>query len=170
MSASLVVDIGNTCDVKYSINPLAIGSDPRSGSLIGNPVDLQYANTLCNVFAGIGAQQSGTFTVQIQSSPDGLSGTFTDPTSGLAAFPSNILSGGLMIVGSGAAFTSGGYAQSGGAVWGTFQRPYRYVRANILSGSAAAAPSYAGFLSQRKATGANIGGFTYSPTSGTPSV
>lgn len=166
MSASLVVDLGNTVSFQPSIVPAnGVGSSPASGVIVGVPVDLQHNNTLCNLVVTAGVSLSGTFRVAVQTSPDTTSGNFTDPTSGLSQMPTSFLSGGILLCNSGQStgFISG-LAQAAG-----FQRPHRYARAVVLGSDQNNAPVWAGFISQARATGSG-GGFSYSPGSGTVSV
>ena len=116
------------------------------------------------------------------------SGTFPDPTSGLPAnaFPigGRIASGGIFWANSGL-YLSGASSPaasvdaapifcSGGVQYASFQRPHRYARIWCTSGNAslAAVPFHAGFISQKKVTGASgtAAGFSYSPGSGTVNV
>ncbi len=172
MSANLVVDLGSTVDRRVSV---AVGSG--SDLTVGQIVDFLGANTFCNVFVAAGAG-SGVIEVRLQTSDSTASGTFTDPTSGLAAFPTYIASGGIFFANSGLAVS--GYSSlaapannapvfcSGGIEFGAFQRPHRYARLLYNSG---VFPNYltAGFISQKKFVGSGFG-FTYNPTSGTVNV
>lgn len=164
MSANLIVDIGNTCQYSYSIAPSAgVAATPASGVIVGDPVNMLHANTFCNLFVTGGPSNSGQFRVAVQTSDSTASGSFTDPTSGLAAFPTSFLSGGILVV------NSGNNQQSGVSAFAGFQRPGQYARAIILSGDQYNAPVFAGFVSQKKITGSG-GGFTYSPGSGSVNV
>ena len=52
MSASLLVDLGNTAQQELSISPTGAGSGlayAASGAIIGNTVDLLNADTYCNL-------------------------------------------------------------------------------------------------------------------------
>jgi hypothetical protein len=168
MSASLVVDLGQTCLILPSVaTPINIDGTPASGVIIGNIVDTQYANTLTNLMVTAGPSSSGVFKVQVQTSATTTSGSFTDPTSGLAVMPTNFLSGGILLCNSGRA--SGGPFQSGVAMAGGFLSPHRYVRANIMSGDLFNAPVNVSIVKQLKQTGSG-GGFTFSPQTGTVSV
>lgn len=162
MSASLVVDLGQTCLIQPTILP-TVASSPTSGVVIGNIVDTQLANTLTNIHV-VGA--SGIFYVAVQTSNATTSGSFTDPTSGLAVMPTNFLSGGVLLCGSG--ILSGSVFQSGQALAAGFLTPSRYVRANIISGLADG-PTAVTVIKQLKQTGSGAG-FTFSPTSGSVSV
>ncbi len=168
MSANLIVDIANTADYKASV---MVGSG--SDLLVGQVVDLLQANTYCNVFVA-GGFGSGAIEVRIQTSDGTTSGSFTDPTSGLAALPVNVLSGGVMFVNSGL-WASGNFSVtasvnnaplfcSGGISFGAFQRPQRYARLIYNSGPF---PNYiiGGFVSQKRTTGSGTGS-TLSPSSG----
>lgn len=157
MSASLLVDLGNTCQLANSIQPAnGVGASPASGVIIGQYVDMINANTFTNLFVAVGPNLSGAFRVGVQTSDLTTSGSFTDPTSGLAALPTAFQSGGLFWVGSGGNVASGVWQAAG------FQNPNRYARAVVLSGSAANAPVTAGFINHKKTTGSG-GGFTMAP-------
>ena len=144
--------------------------------VVGGIVDLLGANTFCNVWAA--GRGSGPAQFLIQTSDSTTSGSFTDPTSGLAQMPVNVTSGGVFTVNSGLAVS--GWSSpaapvnnapmfcSGGIQWGAFQRPQRYARLVLLSGIAMTnlLPT-GGFLSNKKVTGSG-GGFTQSPL--TPTV
>lgn len=167
MSASLLVDLGNTCQLSPSIidPPVASGQTPAtSGTLVGNIVDLLNANTYCNLYVCGGVSESGLGRFAVQTSDSTLSGTFTDPTSGLPDFPTAFSSGGLFWVNSG-----GGALTSGFFTAAAFQRPQRYARVIQLSGDWLAGGVNAGFISQLKTTGSG-GGFTYNPGSGVVNV
>jgi hypothetical protein len=166
MSASLVVDLGQTCLLQPSIAPAAgVDATPASGVIIGNVVDIQLANTTTNLVVTAGVSLSGSFRVQVQAASGTASGLFSDPTSGLAVMPTNFLSGGILLCNSG---QSSGF-QSGLLMAGAFLSPYRYVRATIMSGDLHNAPVFAGFIKQLKETGSG-GGFSYSPQTGTVNV
>ena len=132
MSANLVVDIQNTCQYFTSLAGTGVGGVPASGAQIGRIVDLKDSNTYTNLFAVVTAGTSGSIAVQIQTSDavasgnffsgGGVppSGTFTDPTSGLAAFPNNISSGGIWWVNSGLYSVVQGGGLSGTMNVGTF--------------------------------------------------
>ena len=167
MSANLIVDIGSTCISATSIGSNAsVDETPASGVIIGAIVDLLHANTRTQIMAaGGGPATSGQFRVQVQESDGTTSGSFTDPTSGLAKFPDHLHSGGIMIVNSGGTFTSG----VGGVQFGAFLRNKRYVRANVLGDDEFNGPVNVGFVAQRKQTGSG-GGFVYSPGSGVVDV
>lgn len=180
MSASLLVDLGNTVQMFNSINAATAGSGiayATSGALVGQPMDGLACNTFCNlVVAGTAVFGSGQLRVRIQTSDTDTSGSYTDPTSGLAQMPTPFSSGGVLIINSGAlgggvlgAFTSGQAVQSGFVTAAGFQRPHRYARAIVMSGDFYAGPLMVGFMSQLKVTGSG-GGSTQSPGSGTPFV
>ena len=174
MSANLLVDAANTCDYFVSVPNTTSGA----AEVVGGIVDLLGANTYCNVWAaGVG---SGFARYLIQTSETTTSGSFTDPTSGLAQMPVNIVSGGVFIVNSG--LWSSGWSSpappvdnapmfcSGGIQFGAFQRPHRYARLILVSGVAHTnLNTTAGFMSNKKVTGFG-GGFTFSPLSGTVNV
>lgn len=169
MSAGLILDIGQSALYLPSIAPAAgVGSTPASGVIIGNIVDTINANTLTNVVVTGGVSLSGTFRVQVQSSPTTASGDFTDPTSGLAVMPTNLLSGGILLCNSGQSLASGG-GYSGCIEFGAFLTPDRYVRAIVMSGDSYNAPVFVGFVKQLKQTGSG-GGYSYAPQTGTVNV
>lgn len=174
MSASLTVDLRNTCDFRSSIN---VGSG--SNLVIGEIVDLLQADTYCNVYVA-GQAGSGEIQIRIQTSDDTTSGNFTDPTSGIPAgsFPTVILSGGIFWANSGL-WVSGNYSEtavvnnaplfcSGGIDFAAFQRPQRYARLMLVSGAFPNAIQ-AGFISNKRTTGSG-GGFSFQPTSGAVNV
>lgn len=166
MSANLVVDLRNTVDVRPSV---VVGSG--SDLVVGGIVDLLGANTATQIYVAAGIGGSGAIEVRVQTSDSTASGSFTDPTSGLAAFPSVLLSGGIFITNSGL-YTSG-YSSpaapvnnaplfcSGGTDFAFFQRPHRYARLLYVSGPFPGA-IVAGFIGQKRTTGSG-GGFSYSP-------
>jgi hypothetical protein len=169
VSANLVVDLSATVDCRPSVN---VGSGVNK--VIGEVIDLLHADTYCNVYVG-GLGGSGAIEVWVQTSDSTASGTFTDPTSGLAAFPTKVGSGGVLFVNSGL-FSSGNQSLSapvnnapafcsGGIDFGAFQRPHRYARLILNSGPFPNAIT-AGFISQKRTVGSG-GGFTLNPTSGT---
>lgn len=164
MSASLLIDLGNTCSLDDSISPaVGVGSTPASGVIVGVPVDLNNSNSYCNLLVIAGQSLSGQFKVLVQNSDSTTSGTFTDPTSGLAQLPTSFLSGGVFVV------NSGGALSSGGIVSAAFQRTGRYVRAVVMSGDQNNSPVTAGFVSQLRTTGSGAG-YSLSPGSGTINV
>lgn len=162
MSANLVVDLFNTTQMTPSIVCSSGGNGTYvcSGAIIGNTVDLLYANTFCNLFISTGISQSGLLRVGVQTSDATTSGSFTDPTSGLPQLPTSFQSGGLIWFNSGGGLVSGAYTAAG------FQRPHRYARCIALSGDFFNGPIQAGFVSQLKTTGSG-GGYTWVPQSGT---
>lgn len=179
MSANLVVDLGNTTVMGLSIGGTANAQSgliySASGPVIGLSVDLLQANAFCNLFAGGYAQNaSGFLNLQVQCSDFDTSGSYVDPTSGLAQFPTSFLSGGMLVLNSGntggvlGAQVSGQSILSGFMVSAGFQRPFRYARVNVLSGGYNG-PLVAGFIAAAKTTGSG-GGFTFLPTSGLVSV
>ena len=174
MSANLIVDIGATADYRTSV---MIGSG--ASFTVGEIVDLLHANTFCNLFVagGVGGG-SGLIEARVQTSDALTSGSFTDPTSGLAQLPTSFISGGVFIANSGL-WASGNTSLtapvnnaplfcSGGIQFAAFQRPQRYARVITNSGVYPGAIT-AGFVSQKKTTGSG-GGFSYSPSSGVVSV
>ena len=171
MSSSLLVDLGNTCQLAQSIT--TSGAFAASGALIGNIHNMQNANTFCNVMiAGLPNVGSGQLRIAVQTANATTSGSFTDPTSGLAALPTSFSSGGIIILNSGALLggvlstaASGQHIASGFAVSAGFQRPGVYVRANVLSGDFYNGPLSVTFVSQKRVTSSG-GGYTPNPTSG----
>jgi len=166
VSASYLVDLGGTTLLYPSLLPSQAQSglvSPLSGVLIGNSVDMLHANSFCNaVITGINYNFSGQVQIQVQTSDTDVSGNYTDPTSGLAQFPTWFSSGGLLWINSGGLLggtlqgaifggvaggpagasnaasgsPNSGYAiASGFTVAAGFQRIGRFVRANVLSGA-----------------------------------
>ncbi len=172
MSANLVVDLGATCDYRTSV---VIGSG--ASLTVGEIVDLMHADTYCNVGCWAAAG-SGVIEVRVQTSESTVSGTFTDPSSGLAGLPSWMASGGTFFFNSGLAVSGASSLSapvnnaplfcSGGVQFGAFQRPHRYARLIWNSG---VFPNFAavGFVSNKRTIGSG-GGFTYSPGSGVVNV
>ena len=191
-SAGLVVDLGNTALFAVSWPSTGVAADDAilitsggamsslSGVLIGAVVDLLQADTYCNLWAAGKGFGSGPLLLQVQTADAVTSGSFTDPTSGLAAGdrPGAFLSGTILVIGSGPATDatlgilgsgySGSFLLSGWAVGQGFVRVGRYARVNVLSGFYDGT-LVAGFLSQLKTTGSG-GGFSFSPGSGSVSV
>jgi len=178
MSANLIVDIGATADYRPSVATL-VEVSPASGTVVGQIVDLLFANTYCNVYVAGGAA-SGPIDVRIQTSDGLTSGSFTDPTSGLPAgtLPAFLASGGIFWANSGLQ-VSGAYSVtapvnnspafcSGGIAFAAFQRPQRYARLLVMSGAFVGHVN-AGFVSQKKTTSSG-GGFSLSPSSGVVNV
>ena len=179
--ANTITDLANGTDHHVSLYLISGANDA-----FGRIVDLLHADNNCNMFVtGFG---SGPLELRVQTSDATTSGTFTDPTSGLPAnaFPigGRIASGGIFWANSGL-YLSGASSPaasvdaapifcSGGVQYASFQRPHRYARIWCTSGNAslAAVPFHAGFISQKKVTGASgtAAGFSYSPGSGTVNV
>lgn len=183
MSANLLVDLGNTAQLGYSLpNNVAIGSggvvDTRnSGASVGASVDMLHSDTWCNVLVAGICLTSGPLVLQVQVSDSDVSGNYTDPTSGMASIAGPMQSGGLIYLGlSGIAnpglfnsgFVSGQSLLSGFAAAAGFTRNGRYARVNALSGFYQG-PLTALLVSQYKTTGSG-GGFSFAPGSGTISV
>ena len=181
MSASLLVDLGQTTYQGVSIQdtPLLSGSfvATGSGAFVGQPLDLLHMDTFCNLFA-CGVTHSGQLRLAVQTAPDTNSGSFTDPTSGLAALPTSFQSGGILWINSGGllngilgAVVSGQNVLSGWFAAAGFQRPHRYARVVALAEATSqyAGSLTAGFISQLRTIGSG-GGFTFSPTSGVVNV
>lgn len=128
MSANLTVDIGGTCQFHPSAWTV-VPTSPASGTVVGTVVDLKDSDTLCNVFVA-GGGSSGTLSVLLQTADaiSGLiqsgglppSGSFTDPTSGLAQMPTWFQSGGVLLVNSGLYALPNGGGASGGMGVNTF--------------------------------------------------
>lgn len=164
MSANLIVDVANTALFGVSLSQATGVASPASGVQIGMPIDMEHANTNTQIWATLGANASGPCQVAVQTANVTTSGSFTDPTSGLAQMPDGLLSGGLLWVG------SGGNPLSGTMTWGSFQRPHKYARLVCLSGSQTNAILTAGLLGQLRTTTSG-GWYSYSPGSGgAPSV
>ena len=174
MSASLTVDLANTTDYRASV---MVGSGVNL--VVGEIVDLLQADTYTNVWVagGVGGG-SGAIEIRIQTADTTTSGDFTDPVSGLAQFPVNVLSGAVLWANSGL-WASGNYSVtapisgapmfcSGGIFFGAFQRPARYARLLNNSGSYPGAIT-AGFVGAKRTTGSG-GGFTPAPGSGIVNV
>lgn len=182
-SAGLIVDLGNTATMVTTIVanafPTSGGANALSGAIIGDIADLHNANTFCNLLlAGNAVFTSGELRVGVQTSDGTTSGSFTDPTSGLAAasLPTSFVSGGILYLNSGGAngglfgaLVSGQSIQSGFCVAAGFQRIGRYARAVMFGSGAYAGNLTAAFVTQSKITGSG-GGFAYSPSSGTVNV
>ncbi len=148
---------------------------PASGAVIGASVDMLNSDTYCQLVV-MGSMSSGQLRVQVQNSDSDVSGTYTDPTSGLAQLPGTFQSGGILWINSGGllggtigttGFVSGQSVNSGFLVAQPFQRTARFARANLLSGDFGCAS--VGFISNLKTTGSG-GGFSFSPGSGVVNV
>jgi hypothetical protein len=182
-SASYLVDLGNTCPPLPTITAsggafLASGGASAT-SYVGTSVDMLHYNSFCNmVVTGIQYFQSGQLRIQVQTADTDTSGSYTDPTSGLAQLPTSFSSGGILILNSGGAgngtfgaFVSGQAMLSGFSVSAGFQRIQRFVRAVTFSGTN---DFYAGtltvaFVSNLKTTGSG-GGTSQQPGSGVIAV
>lgn len=180
MGASYLVDLGNTTQLGLTIGLGGAGSGlvySASGAVIGQTFYMGNADSVCNVLiAGNEVFGSGQLRVQVQCADTDTSGSYTDPTSGLAQLPSWMSSGGIFILNSGGtgngtigAFVSGHAIQSGFAEAGFFQRVGLFARANVLSGDFYAGPLTVTLVSQDRTTGSG-GGFSYQPGSGTVNV
>jgi hypothetical protein len=191
MSANLVVDLFNNVHSQPSVPSATVAADGAiaissggvisslSGVLVGDPIDLGDANTVCNVYVAGRPLGSGPLIIGVQTSDSTASGTFTDPTSGLAQMPGKFASGGQLILGSGA------WTDAAGGIWGSgvsgqaflsgimtgsyFQRPHQYARLLVMSGFADVAGFQAGFITQLRTVGSG-GGYSPSPSSGPVSV
>lgn len=174
MSASYLVDLYNTCQMGLSLPLVGSGTlFAASGVIIGQSVDLLNANSFCNLAAFGLATASGDLRLQVQVSDFDTSGSFTDPTSGLAQLPTIFASGGIVAIASGSTSVlgqaiSGQFMLSGWAIGAGFQRTQRYARINLVSGTYVGAFTGA-FISQFKSPGSG-GGFSFLPGSGTVNV
>lgn len=146
-----------------------------SGVSIGTPIFMGNANGFDNLYVmGQAVLSSGPLLLQVQCSDTDTSGTYTDPTSGLAQLPTYFSSGGILIINSGSTggilngLASGQAVLSGFAQGAAFQRPQTFVRVNMLSGFFIGNVQ-AGLISQLRTTGSG-GGTTQAPGSGTVSV
>lgn len=161
MSATNLVDLAGLPAPIVSIAPAAgVGSTPASGVVIGGVCDMRYFHNATSLVAFFGPSISGQFRLQVQTSDATTSGSFTDPTSGMPVMPTNFVSGGILVV------NSGNAQRSGGVYFGTFLRPHRYCRANILGSDEHDAPAGASFWAQSRRTGSGDG-YTFSPALGT---
>lgn len=177
MSASTLVDLGHTCQLFPSVGSGLVFV--ASGGIIGLTADLINADTWCNLYAaGFPITTSGQLRLQVQTADATTSGSFTDPTSGMAAadIPPPMFSGGIVWINSGAAVggtlngaVSGQFIQSGFMIGAGFTRVGRYARVNVVSGDFYNGFLNAGFVTNYKVIGSG-GGFTLAPGSGTVSV
>ncbi len=182
MSANLVVDLVNTCQIGASL-PGVITITPSglvaglSGVAVGDIIDMLNSNTYTNVLVLGRSVSSGPLRVGVQTSDTTTSGSFTDPTSGLVQLPTNFSSGGWLVIGqSGVApgllnageGVSGQYLLSGFATGGAFQRPHRYARL-ILGSGFYDGEIQAALIGNLHTTGSG-GGYSYSPSSGVVNV
>lgn len=145
-----------------------------SGVQIGDSIDLNDVNHFTNVYVEGRSFGSGPLLIGVQDSPDSTSGNFTDPTSGLAQFPTWFRSGGWLIIGSGPATAtnlgiagsglSGQIIQSGFMTFGAFQRKGRWARL-VLGSGFYDGTLRAGFIAQRRVIGSGTG-YSVSPSSG----
>jgi hypothetical protein len=169
VSASHVVDLMHAVRAVPSIIQTQLsGTWPGSGAVVGAACDLLHANSFTNLLVVTGLTPSGRLRIAVQTSDSTTSGTFTDPTSGLPsdAFPTDFSSGGILWINSGGAGLFSGTVTGAG-----FLRPHRYARAIALSGDLFEGGFSASFVGQMKMTGiSGFAGYSYSPTSGTPSV
>lgn len=143
MSASTVIDVGGTCLFVPSIS--VGGTSPSSGvvvgvsgqAIVGQWVDMSHSDSYCNVYVAAGPT-SGPLLVAVQAAegpwdvPLGgsafsgnifsggapASGSFTDPTSGLAQLPTWFSSGGVLVINSGLSTVPGQLGASGQQVAG----------------------------------------------------
>lgn len=113
-----MLDLGNTTTVVPVLSlAIGVGNTVASGELVSRFADMKNTGGLCNLVV-VGGPTSGPIAIQVQCA-DAISGvimsggvppsgTFTDPTSGLAQFPSTFISGGIVW------FNSGLYSLPGG--------------------------------------------------------
>lgn len=172
MSASTTIDLNGTTLNGQSVGTAAgVGGTPASGVIVGVGLDFTMANGYCNLWAAGGPSLSGVYRVAVQCAAANTSGSYTDPTSGLANFPSQFQSGGILIVNSGAGLSGSTFLSGGPFEFSAFLRPagQPWVRAVVLSGDQFNAPVNAGFVEQGAFTGSGQG-YTFLPGSGTISV
>ena len=181
MSANLLVDLGNTCQLGFGA--LSAPAFAASAAGIGQIQDMINADTFTNVMIqGVpnAAGSSGQLRVFVQTSDGTTSGSFTDPTSGFNVFPTVFESGGIIRINSGGLggtngqgtfgdFISGHAFLSGFVEAGGFLRPHRYARIGYLSGDFYYGTLALTLVGQLRTTGSG-GGFTFSPTSGVVNV
>ncbi len=167
MSASYLVDANATTINGTSIGTAFAGAVPASGVIVGQGLDFTLAGTYCNLWVAAGPSLSGIARVAVQTAPTNTSGLYTDPTSGLATFPSQFQSGGILIINSGASLSGSTFLSGGSMEFSAFLRPASavWVRAMVLSGDQHNAPLMAGFVEQASITGSGTG-TTYLPSSG----
>jgi hypothetical protein len=189
-SANLVVDLQGTCQMYPSI--VAIGglgsglSSTTSGqAIVGASVNMLHADTYTNLLVAGVIATSGQLQIAVQTSDTDVSGSYTDPTSGLQTFPTSFQSGGILWINSGGSLMgtigglqigatsgqvlSGQAALSGFCVAAAFQRVGTFCRAVALSGAGIATTFTASFIGQLRTTGSG-GGFDYRPSSGVINV
>lgn len=143
MSANLIVDLGSTAFFATSISQgaTAVVSGTAVGisgqAVVGQWIDMSQSDTFCNVYVAAGpcsgplmvAVQScigpydvplniNNFSGNIFSGGAPMSGSFTDPTSGLAQLPTWFSSGGVLVINSGFATVPGQLGASGQQVAG----------------------------------------------------
>lgn len=193
MSANLVVDLFSTTLCQPSLPSAAVSADAGiaitsggcisslSGVLVGDIINIAQANTVTNVYVAGRSLGSGPLVIGVQTSDSTASGTFTDPTSGLAALPGNFQSGGNLIFGSGGwtgpadpggvynSGVSGQMVLSGFFAGSWFQSPGQYVRLLVRSGFMDVAGFQAGIIKQLRTVGSG-GGFSWAPLSGNPVI
>lgn len=182
MSASFLVDLGNTCLQLPSIQQPALSGviGSRSGALVGLGVDLHEGQGACNMQLTVLAEGpslsggGGELRVGVQTAPSDVSGQYTDPTSGMASMPGGFSSGGILVLNSGggpftsgqggtfSAPVSGQMLLSGVTVASYFQRTGRFARAIMFGSGSFGGDLSVSFIEQRKLTGSG-GGFAWSP-------
>ena len=136
------------------------------------------ADSYCNmVVQGTLSSGDGPLRIAVQTSDTDVSGSYTDPTSGMANLPTVFQSGGVMWINSGTdggvfgPVVSGQNSYSGFVAAGAFIRNGVFARAVILSGGAVGTVFHGtvAFISQLRETGSG-GGFTFSPLGGSVNV
>ena len=167
MSASLVVDLGNTTLHQVTIVPEY--QPVASGAVVGRGVDMLHADTLTNVFIAHGNILSGRADYAFQESDTDVSGNYAaiNVNSGESWW----MSGGRTTINSSGVGMSGTGRVSGAIPMGFFQRQRRYVRAiqEALGAIGSDAEVGVGVVAQLLQTGSG-GGFTLAPSSGTVNV
>lgn len=176
MSANSVIDLFSAVDCRTSL--IGVSGDIFT---VGSIVDLQGAHVNTQVWCAPAGGGSGIIELRIQTSDGTTSGSFTDPTSGMATdtFANQMVkSGGILYLNSGLYVSGYSHREavvnnaplfcSGGIDGSWFQRPHRYARLILNSGTYPNAIT-AGLLCQKHVTGSG-GGFSYQPGSGSVSV
>ena len=157
------IDLTNEFTVLPSIQDTAgtFSGTPASGEIVGMIADLRDSDMLTHAIISFQGGTSGQFKIQVQTAADTNSGSFTDPTSGLQRMPTNLLSGGIIVV------NSGNNQPSGGMFFGGFFRPadHRYCRGRLLSGDVNNGLVNVSMGAWSKRTGSGAG-YTFSPSSG----
>lgn len=178
--ASFLLDLGNTTLMQPSLLQPALSGvvGSASGAYVGQGVDMSqshgFSNMVINMLASFGSGGGGECRIGVQCSDTDVSGAYTDPTSGLAAFPTVFQSGGIVYLNSGSlCLLSGGGGSYGPAISGHmplsgviesagFLRPQRYARAIMFGSGQFGGDIAVGFIEQLHTTGSG-GGFSWSP-------